>query len=171
MEKNYDFLKENGFLEYDEKTNFGGLRTGEAYEIFMRKTVFKIEDFDCLIDKATYDYFKKYKTLYFPVLSDMHNNLESINCIFFDDMFALLNMRENRIKIIYKYQVQSTLELFQFVLSFKPLEVNNFIEITDYSFNIYFGPASDCYQFKENCLKNKNERKKSFFYFLNMIAQ
>ena len=39
MEKNYDFLKENGFLEYDEKTNFGGLRTGKAYEIFMRKYI------------------------------------------------------------------------------------------------------------------------------------
>ena len=40
-------------------------------------------------------------------------------------MFVLLNKKENRIKIIYKYQAQSNSELFQFNLSFKPLEIDN----------------------------------------------
>ena len=101
MGKNYDFLKQNGYLEYNEKPNFGGLKSGRAYELFMRKTVFKIEDFDCLIDKATYDYFKKYKDLYVPILDIIHNNLYSINCIFFEDMFALLI--NSYFKIIYNY--------------------------------------------------------------------
>ena len=161
MGKNYDFLKQNGYLEYNEKPNFGGLKSGKAYELFMGKTVFKIEDFDCLIDKATYDYFKKYKDLYVPILDNIHNNLYSINCIFFEDMFALLNMKGNRIKIIYKYQVQSSLELFQFDLSFKPLENNNnSYEMNDYFPNLNISEPSDCYKFKENCLKNENERKK-----------
>ena len=161
MGKNYDFLKQNGYLEYNEKPNFGGLKSGRAYELFMSKTVFKIEDFDCLIDKATYDYFKKYKDLYVPILDNIHNNLYSINCIFFEDMFALLNMKGNRIKIIYKYQVQSSLELFQFDLSFKPLENNNnCFEMNDYFPNLNISEPSDCYKFKENCLKNENERKK-----------
>ena len=35
MGKNYDFLKQNGYLEYNEKPNFGGLKSGRAYDLFM----------------------------------------------------------------------------------------------------------------------------------------
>ena len=91
MEKNYDFLKKNGFLEYNENPNFEGIKTGNSNIIFLSKTVLKIEDFDCLIDHNTYNYFKRYKKNEVPILDSFHNTLKSINCIFFKDMFALLN--------------------------------------------------------------------------------
>ena len=98
--KNYDFLKENGFLEYNENHNLKGIESGNSYELFLRKTFFKINDFDCLIDKATYDYFKKYKDIYIPILDNLDKNLQSIKCIFFKHMLVLLILEENTMKII-----------------------------------------------------------------------
>ena len=162
MEKNYDFLKENEFLEYDKKHNLNGISSGNSFELFLRKTVYKIEDFDCLIDKNTYDYFKKYRENYFPILVNIHNSLESINCIFFKDMFVLLILEENTMKIIYKYQVQSSFELFQYNLLFKENQINNeYFGYIQFSNGLYLSKSlenlSNFNNFR-NYIKNKDKR-------------
>ena len=83
MEKNYDFLKKNGFLEYNENPNFEGIKTGNSNIIFLSKTVLKIEDFDCLIDHNTYNYFKRYKKNEVPILDSFHNNIFFYSLIYY----------------------------------------------------------------------------------------
>ena len=178
MEKNYDFLKESGFLEYNEKPNFRRIETGKSNNIFLSKTVYNIEDFDCLIDKNTYSYFKKYrdtnKDISVPILSDIlkeiHKNLESINCFFFENMFALLIPKENRIKLFFKYQAKSGFNLFQFNLVFEDNNDSSPISLglDDFPSFILGNQVSNYYYlFKENILKEENNRIKLIKNLLN----
>ena len=171
---NYDFLKENGFLEYNEKPKFRNIESGSAYKIFKAKTVFKIEDFDCLIDKATYDYFREYNNHYFSpfkFLDYLDNNLDSINCIFYNDMFVLLIENENRMKVIYQKEVNLKARLFQFNLQFKEYVNKNyppdFIKgLKDLLFSS--NENIDFYHyFKEKFLKNDKKRNG----LINLLTQ
>ena len=127
MEKNYEFLKENGFLEYNEKIKLRNLESGNAKSHFLNISVYKIEDFDCLIDKATYDLFKRYDKKNSKMAIFAISNLDSFNYIFFKEMFVLLIEEQNRIKLIYQQQIESHLELVQLNLDFK--EQNNSLYI------------------------------------------
>ena len=112
-------LKESGLLQINKKHELKNIESGNAYNIFVMKNVYKIEDFDCLIDKTTYDLFKRYNNHYF-ITNIFISYLDSIKCIFFEEMFALLIEKYKRIKIIYKHQIHFEYELFQFNLDFKP---------------------------------------------------
>ena len=163
MEKNYEFLKENGFLEYNEKTKLRNLESGNAKFHFLNISVYKIEDFDCLIDKATYDLFKRYDKKTLKMAKILDSNLESINIIFFEEIFAILIEKQHRIKIIYQHQVESSLELVQLNLDFKAKN-NNVADdgIKDIFNLIFFHKLNDninyYWDFKENCLKKKAKR-------------
>ena len=172
---NYDFLKENGFLEYKEKPKFRNIWSGKSFKMFLRKTVYNKEDFDCLIDKKTFSYFKTYRDLYVPIIGDalieIHNNLEHINCIFYDNMLVLLIPFQNRIKLIFKHEFQSNLELFQFNLLF-PQKINNdtfstiVLALNDFPI-LTQNDSSNYYLFKENELKNDQKRLKLIDNLLN----
>jgi hypothetical protein len=173
---NYDFLKENGFLEYKEKPKFRNIWSGKSFKMFLRKTVYNKEDFDCLIDKKTFSYFKTYRDLYVPIIGDalieIHNNLEHINCIFYDNMLVLLIPFQNRIKLIFKHEFQSNLELFQFNLLF-PENINNdsfstmALALNDFPTILTQNDSSNYYMFKENELKNDQKRLKLIDNLLN----
>ena len=174
MDKNYEFLKENGFLEYNENHNLKGIKSGNSYELFLRKTFFKIDDFDCLIDKATYDYFKKYKDIYIPILDNLDKNLQSIKCIFFKHMLVLLILEENTMKIIYKNLVQSNLELFQFNLLFKEeKKINDNLVYIAYSHGYYLNPLEKPSNYNDfrNYIKEKKNRKKLISFLSNKIDE
>jgi len=119
MDKNYDFLKENGFLEYSESHNLKGIYSGNSYIKFLGKTVLKIEDFDCLIDHNTYKLFKKYNHTFNYYFGFIDGNLKSISCFFLKDILALLIPEQDKIKIIFKQNIQTSFEQFQFNLYFK----------------------------------------------------
>ena len=119
MEKNYEFLKENGFLEFDQNTKLPNLESGNAKTHFLNISVYKIRDFDCLIDKATYNLFTRYDKNYSKISNMFSANLDSFNYIFFKEMFVLLIEEQNRIKLIYQQQIESHLELVQLNLDFK----------------------------------------------------
>ena len=119
MEKNYEFLKENGFLEFDQNTKLPNLESGNAKTHFLNISVYKIRDFDCLIDKATYNLFTRYDKNYSKISNMFSANLDSFNYIFFKEMFVLLIEEQNRIKLIYQQQIESHLELVQLNLYFK----------------------------------------------------
>ena len=160
MDKNYDFLKENGFLEYSKNHNLKGIDSGTSYISFPKKAVYKIEDFDCLIDYNTYKYFKKYKDTFNYYLGYFDGNLKSIKCLFLKDILALLIPYNYSIKIIFKQNIQASFEQFQFNLYFKNyrhLNINN-----DNKYDIdYF------YLFKEKCLKNEKKRDELIKLFIN----
>ena len=173
---NYDFLKENGFLEYKEKPNFKYIGSGTSYKRFLSKTVYNKEDFDCIIDKKTYSYFKTYRDLYVPIIGEVfaniHINLEHINCIFFDNMLALLIPIDNRIKLIFKHEFHSSFELFQFNLLFQDnINKDDFptfdLALNDFPTILTQNDASNYYLFKENELKDEKERLKLIDNLLN----
>ena len=138
MEKNYEFLKENGYLEYNEKIKLRNLESGNAKSHFLNISVYKIEDFDCLIDKATYDLFKRYDKKNSKMAIFAISNLDSFNYIFF-------------------------LELVQLNLDFKP-KINNVADdgIKNIFNLIFFNKMNDnidyYWNFKENCLMKKAKR-------------
>ena len=104
MEKNYEFLKENGYLEYNGKSKLRNLASGNAKNHFLNISVYKIEDFDCLIDKATYDLFARYNKNYSKMINMFNiSNLDSINIIFFHEIFAILNNLNFNIKKRYYF--------------------------------------------------------------------
>ena len=163
MEKNYEFLKENGFLEYNEKIKLRNLESGNAKSHFLNISVYKIEDFDCLIDKATYDLFKRYDKKTLKMAKILDSNLESINIIFFEEIFAILIEKQHRIKIIYQHQVESSLELVQLNLDFKAKNNDVADDGIKEIFNlIFFHKMNDninyYWNFKENCLMKKAKR-------------
>ena len=58
MGKDFNSLKENGLLQINKKNYPRNIESGRASKIFLAKTVYKIEDFDCLIDKQLMIYSK-----------------------------------------------------------------------------------------------------------------
>ena len=168
MGKDYKSLKENGLLEYGKENYPRNIESGRASIIFLAKIVYEIEDFDCLIDKATYDLFKRYNNHYY-ITNIFISYLDSIKCIFFEEMFALLIEKLNRIKIIYKRQIHFDLELFQFNIDFKFKYVDLLMKTT---FNFFFSFQKDSiidnyYHFKQTFLKNKEKRS----YLIDLLTK
>ena len=80
--KDYKSLKESGILKINKEHEFKNIESGNSPKQFLSKLVYEIEDFDCLIDKKTYDLFKRYNNHYY--LTNLFlSYLESIKCIFF----------------------------------------------------------------------------------------
>ena len=168
MGKDYYSLKENGLLQIDKNNYPGNIESGNARKQFLAKTVYEIKDFDCLIDKATYDYFRKYykKINFFSGFVESH--LDFINCIFLGDMFALIE-KGIRIKIIFKYEIESNLELFQFNLVFKRYNKEIVPDLVKGIIDLFLSKDQNtdfCNYFIEKCLKKEKKRKEELIDIL-----
>ena len=134
MNYNYQFLKKYIHCNY-KKNDFGNISEGKEEKTqFILKTIYTIEDFDCLVDESTFNLFKIFDeghrdffkimltgTLGFLSKFDYQKISQEISCIFYESMFILLIKNfngKNRVKIFYKGIPNDNKELIQLNIDF-----------------------------------------------------
>ena len=126
MNENYQFLKKNGFLEYDKNHHLEDFKKENSNSIFLSKTLLNIKDFDCLVDDITYKLFKQYKRI------DLNINLLPkkkylIKCAFYEKMFIIIFHNDRRIKLFSKFIKEPNDELIQLTFD---CDINNIKDAT-----------------------------------------
>ena len=172
MNYKYEFLKDYDVCDY-KKSDFGNFSEGmEEKAQFVSKTVYKIEDFDCLVDESTFNSFKifneKHKNIFKTMLTgtlkllskfDYYKMPKEISCIFYESMFILLIKNFNginRVKILYKGIPNDNKELIQLNIDF-PVIIKNSDEFVNY----FFKGIDDCnyfFMFREKYFETPEAR-------------
>ena len=153
LEHGYDFLINNNILNNDDDFNFNFpyVNNGRIEDIFLNKLLYKIEDFDCLINNELYSSFIDYYKTKF-------DNSSAIEGIFYDKMLVLIISKQRRIKIIYKGQLENNFETIQLNIDFPKLKTYN--DNLKELYNIIIGKNEDCfYNFKSEYFNNENCEK------------
>ena len=125
MERDYKFLEENGFLNYNEKHYLGDFKTGKSYSNFLYITVHKREDFDCIVDEKTYNLFKRYKKNT-PIFDLIFNRvkIKNIYCFFYEKFLVLITEKRTRIILYSKFIKEPNSELIQLSLNLPEYKYN-----------------------------------------------
>ena len=110
---NYDSLKERGYLNYGEDYNLCWLNTGDLGSNFSEKLQ-KRKDFDCLVDKNTFELFKRYSDNKWGLkLFGAGKNFNKIDCIFYDKMFVLISEKHTELILYSRFIKEPNDELIQ----------------------------------------------------------
>ena len=156
LEYGCEFLINNNILNNDDNFNFSYANNGRIEDIFLNKLLYKIEDFDCLIDFDLYSAFLDYYQTKFE-------NSSAIEGIFYDKMLVLIINKQRRIKIIYKGQLENNFETIQLNIDFPKIKTynDNLEELYNIIINsIIIRKNEDCfYNFQSEYLNNENCEK------------
>ena len=153
LEYGYEII--NNILNNDDDFNFDYANNGRIEDIFLNKLLYKIEDFDCLIDFDLYSSFlDNYQTKF--------ENSSAIEGIFYDKMLVLIINKQRRIKIIYKGQLENNFETIQLNIDFPKIKTynDNLEELYNIIINsIIIGKNEDCYyNFQSEYLNGNSEK-------------
>ena len=172
-ERDYNVLEQIGYLNYSEYHNLGNFKTGDSFSNFLSNTVNKIEDFDCLVNKETFDSFKRYKTKK-NILDGFYQELDfqKIDCYFYEKMLVLITQNKNRIILYSKFFKNPHDELIQLSLNL-PKFINLNKESPDLVkdvINFFFGNENDTdysFVFHEKYLESKEKRNNLIKFLTN----
>ena len=115
LDKGKDFLINESILNNNVECIPSNIKKGKSKQFFLTITMYCIEDFNCIIDKKTYELFKKYFSNSFKNFFSENIPIEGI---FYDKILVLLFEEEKKIKIFYKGQLENNIELIQLDLKF-----------------------------------------------------
>ena len=134
IEEGYDFnwLIDNNKIKNEVGQKPSSVDSGDSYEQFLKKDIYDIEDFECIVNQSTYDLFKSYN-YFFEKFITTNKKIEGI---LFDKMLILLIKEENKIKIIYKGETENGYDTIQLTLDFPNDDgvVSTIISSIDYLF-------------------------------------
>ena len=143
----YEYMISDNILNNDYDFNFAYANNGRVEDIFLNKLLYKLEDFDCLIDADLF-------ILFYDFYPTKFKNCSAIEGIFYDKMLVLIINKQRRIKIIYKGQLENNFETIQLNIDFpkKKSSNDNLKEL----FNIITGKNNDCYYNFQSEYLNRN---------------
>jgi len=126
--------------------------SGISSDIFLSRSIYNINDFDCLTSVESYESFYQH----YGSLFDF--NVEVIEGIFYDQMLVLLINKQRRIKIFYRGEIRNKVELIHLNLDFP--EPNNSKNLFNkYVLDVILGNNDDSYYnfiyayIQEDCIK------------------
>ena len=110
----FENLTDSGVLKNNFEYRPPSLISGKSKEDFLNKSLYNEKDFDCLINKSTYDVFGCFSSFW------KFFSLDAINGVLYDKMLVLLIRDQNRIKIIYKGEMEGINQVIQLSIDFPP---------------------------------------------------
>ena len=116
LPKDYENVKICGYLNYNENHNLGWFNTGQSSSNFLSKTLHKIEDFECLVDKKTFKLFKRYIDKKYKLFF-LKLKFKKISGFFYEKMLVLITENKNKITLYSKFIKQPNDELIQLTLN------------------------------------------------------
>ena len=159
LDKGKDYLINNQILNNYDECLPSYIQKGNSKDFFLTKTMYDIEDFNCIIDTKTYKLFKKYfnsifNTFLKKIMPD--NKANTIQGIFYDKILVLLIEEEKEMKIFYQGELENNRELIQLNLKFFNYNYKNpsndlWIGIK----NLFFDDCPESFgYFKDKYIKN-----------------
>ena len=166
IEKGYDFnwLIDNKKIKIELSQEPSSVDSGDSYENFLKKDIYDIEDFECIVNQSTYDLFKSYNS-FFEKFTTKNKNIEGI---LYDKMLILLIKEQNKIKIIYKGDTENGYNTIQLTLDFPYNNENDVVSTIINSIDYLF--KNDNYSnFRKAYLENDNcDKLMDFLEKINM---
>jgi hypothetical protein len=119
LQKGLKYLIDNNILNNNEENMPSNIHSGESQDNFINKMLYKIEDFDCIVNENTYQLFDQN---YGHIWNIFFSKIESIKGVLYDNMLILLIKKNKRIKILYKGEMEGKIQLIQLSLDFPDKE-------------------------------------------------
>ena len=156
IEKDFNYLKNNNILKINQDSCPSGLNSGESKEKFINQMLYKIEDFECVINQSTYDLFLQNYTGLFGYFT---TKIKSIRGVLYDKMLVLLIDKIKRIKILYRGEMEDKIQLIQLSLDIYDnnsylTTIMNYITGDNYNYFINSYIISNCFKLMDFLLNN-----------------